>query len=130
MKLVAILAIAVGTCAFAPPDLRDFEPPEHYREVFREAVACTGRYRPYERIRWSELPGKSFKCSSGMCIGHWQSPDHITIAHEWRGIDWVVRHEIIHFLYQRGHWDGDWEVFGKACKATWGWLGDDPNYKP
>lgn len=137
MRLLGIFFLVIGTCAFAPEGIEPMEAPAHYKRVFHEAVACTGHYRPYEDIRWSVMPGQDFKCGSGRCIGHWQSPNHITIAGAWVNIDWVVRHEIIHYLTRYTHDSGngkigprDRELWGERCKAMWGFLGNDPNYKP
>jgi hypothetical protein len=95
-------------------------------------VACSGYYRPYEKIEWYVVPGKSFICSAkNQSIGCWDYPNKITLAREWLTTDWVVKHEIIHYLMQRGHWPGDTAVFGTKCKATWGYLeNSDPNYRP
>jgi len=138
MRLMAIFFLVVGTCAFAPNGIRDFDPPPHYYQIYQQAVECTKPFRnpnkeprPYAWIQWSTVPGHDFKCENGMrCIGHWQGPNEITIAEDWRTTDWVQRHEMVHYLLQRGHWVGDTAVFGRACHAMWGYLPQDPNYVP
>jgi hypothetical protein len=83
----------------------------------------------FEDLSFYLVPGHDFPCPTGRCIGEWYPPHHISIAEDWKNINWVVRHEMLHDLVGR-HYPGDTLVWGKACHATWGWLGDDPNYKP
>jgi hypothetical protein len=134
MRLLAIVFLVVGTCAFAPSNTTSFDPPEHYREVFKQAVDCTGKYKPYSRINWYSVPGKDWKCDKhGMrCIGQFQSPNRILIASEWRTTDWVIKHEMIHYVTGYSHDAGprDLQVWGKQCHAMWGWLPTDSTYKP
>jgi hypothetical protein len=135
MKIALAFGLLVGTCAFAPPDgTVRFTPPAHYREIWKEAEACTGKHGDFDRVEWYVVEGKMFTSSSGSAaIGEWHSPHNILIASEWRTTDWVVRHEMIHDLTRLAHDGGarDVQIWGIQCHSMWGWLAtDDPGYKP
>lgn len=130
LKALAIWGLVAGACAFAPEGIYRIDPPAHYREIYQEAVTCTGHYQPYERIEWSYVPGHDFRDGKKRAIGHWDPPNGVAIAEDYKNIDWVVRHEVAHYVMQRAHWDGDTAVFGTACHAMWGYLPGTPGYRP
>jgi hypothetical protein len=135
MKLAAVLLLVFVTCAFAPPDgAREWTPPEDYREIWKEAEACTGKRGNFDRIQWMQIPGRSFDCDGkGISdIGCWQKPHTITIASDWVNIRWVAKHEMIHDLTGYRHDGGprDIQIWGKQCHAMWGYLDTDSTYKP
>ena len=137
MKIATVFALAAGTCAFLfapslPEDSGRFIPPEKYREIWAEAEKCTGKQGDFDRVEWYLVPGHDFKCPSGRCIGEWIPPHGIAIAEEWKNIDWVVKHEMIHDITRLGHDKGprDRQIWGVQCQATWGWLPRDSTYRP
>lgn len=135
MKVVALALIALTTCAFAPPEGTErFSPPAHYREIWKEAEACTGKRGDFDRVDWSVVEGKTFRSSNGTpAIGEWHSPHHILIASDWLTTDWVIRHEMIHDLTHLPHDNGprDIQIWGIQCHSMWGWLqSPDPTYRP
>lgn len=136
----AALGALVLTCAIAP---RPPAPVNHYvpnarpmavapaewaylRAEHDSAEACTHRARGFDRITWMVVPGRDFRvpgdtANKGYLIGYWVKPDTIYVATEWLS-SWVPKHEMIHDLLQRDHFDGDTAVWGSACHAMWGYL--------
>jgi len=115
------LATLVAACGFDPAGSQTWEPPEVYRQWWAATEACSGLSGSFDRVEWMLVPGESFECASGQCVGHWD-PDHkIFIASEWKGHEMVVRHEMLHELMRRsGHPN---PPFGNGCPLTWEtWL--------
>jgi hypothetical protein len=115
------LATLLGACGFDPEGSRAWEPPAVYREWWAATEACSGLSGDFDRVEWMIVPGESFECGSGRCVGHWD-PDHkIFIASDWTRHEMVVRHEILHELMRRsGHPN---PPFGIGCPLTWEtWL--------
>jgi hypothetical protein len=131
VKILALGLLTLAMCGLAPPEgPRPFRAPDHYREVWRQAEACSGKTGDYDRVKWHVIPGPAFPCKVGKCIGEWNQPHEITIAGDFQNTDWVIRHEILHDLVG-SHYPGDTLLWGVACKATWGWLvSDDSLYVP
>lgn len=130
-KALAFAGLVAMTCALEPDGAVPMDTPAHYREIWKQAEACSGLTGDFDRVRWNIVLGHDFPCNSGKCIGEWHRPHTITIASDWVTTDWVVRHEILHDLVNSGHWPGDTVLWGVKCHATWGWLeSSDPNYRP
>lgn len=124
-RRVRVPALAFATllaaCGFDPAGSQSWEPPAVYREWWAATEACSGLSGSFDRVEWMIVPGDSFDCASGQCVGHWD-PDHkIFIASEWTEHQMVVRHEMLHELMRRsGHPD---PPFGNGCPLTWDtWL--------
>jgi hypothetical protein len=102
--------------------------------VWMQAQACTGKTGDFDRLLFRVVPGNTWKCDDGGgCLGHFDKPHTITLAHDWITTEWLVRHEMIHDLVGPHPADTakNRAIWGTACKATWGFLeSDDPNYKP
>jgi hypothetical protein len=137
MKIVALLLLVSATCAWLtgpnlPENTQGYVPPAAYREIWKEAEACSGFTGDFDRVQWYIVPGHDFKCPSGRCIGEWSPPHAISIADEWKNIAWVVKHEMVHELTGYSHDDGprDKQVWGIQCQATWGYLPKDTLYIP
>jgi hypothetical protein len=137
MKLIAVVVLLFGTCAFAPSGTEPFTPPESYRAQYDSAQACSGVKGNFDQVHWYLIPGHDFPCPSGRCIGQWNPPHDIYIAEVWKNIGWVVRHEAVHEITgwrhdgdEKGPGKRDIQVWGVQCHATWGYLDNDPNYKP
>lgn len=98
------------------------EPPAVYREWWAKTEACSGLSGDFDRVEWLVVPGRSFDCKSGQCVGHWHPGHQIYIAEEWLHNEMVVRHEILHDLLRGGgHPD---PPFGEGCPLTWAtWPG-------
>jgi hypothetical protein len=137
MKIAALLVLVTATCAWLtgpnlPENTQGYVPPAAYREIWKEAEACSGFTGDFDRVQWYIVPGHDFKCPSGRCIGEWSPPHAISIADEWKNIAWVVKHEMVHELTGYSHDDGprDKQVWGIQCQATWGYLPKDTLYIP
>ncbi len=108
-------------------------PPARYRAIHAAAEECTGKTGSFDRIVWLSAPGRSFTAPDGVpnAIGFWQvsrgrgSADTIVIAADWQTTEWVVKHELIHYLLQQSHpadlAESD-RIWGRLCHATWGYL--------
>ena len=125
-KLPRVLALLAGLtlagCAFEPQGETPTDPPPAYREWWARTEACSGLTGTFDRIKWYTVPGSSFPCSGGSCVGHWESDHHIVISADWSNSEMVVRHEMLHDLVGHpGHPD---PPFGKGCGLTWAtWTG-------
>jgi hypothetical protein len=115
------LATFLAACGFDPAGSEPWEPPAVYREWWAATEACSGLSGNFERVEWMVVPGESFACGSGQCVGHWDPGHKIFIASDWTGHEMVVRHEMLHELMRRsGHPD---PPFGNGCPLTWEtWL--------
>lgn len=111
------LATFLAACGFDPAGSQSWEPPAIYREWWAATEACSGLSADFDRVEWMVVPGESFECASGQCVGHWD-PDHkIFLAEEWKEHEMVVRHEMLHDLMRRsGHPN---PPFGNGCPLTW-----------
>ena len=111
------LATLLAACGFDPAGSQPWEPPAVYREWWAATESCSGLSGEFERVEWMIVPGESFECASGRCVGHWEPRHRIWLAAEWTGHEMVVRHEILHELMRRsGHPD---PPFGNGCPLTW-----------
>jgi hypothetical protein len=116
LPLVAF-AVLLGACGFDPAGSQPWEPPAVYREWWDKTQACSGLSGNFDRVEWMIVPGESFPCSSGKCVGHWDPGHTIFLASEWSMHEMVVRHEMLHDLMRRsGHPD---PPFGNGCPLTW-----------
>ena len=115
------LATLLAACGFDPAGSQAWEPPAIYREWWAATEACSGLSGDFDRIEWMIVPGESFECSSGQCVGHWDPGHTIFIAENWKEHEMVVRHEMLHELMRRsGHPN---PPFGQGCPLTWEtWL--------
>lgn len=115
------LATVLTACGFDPAGSQPWEPPAVYRQWWAATEACSGLSGSFDRVEWMIVPGESFECASGHCVGHWD-PDHkIFLASDWSDHEMVVRHEMLHELMGRaGHPS---PPFGSGCPLTWEtWL--------
>ena len=119
------LLVASGTllaaCGFDPAGSQSWEPPSVYREWWAATEACSGLRGSFDRVEWMIVPGESFECASGQCVGHWHPDQRIFLASDWTDHEMVVRHEMLHALMRRsGHPN---PPFGNGCPLTWEtWL--------
>lgn len=117
------LLVASSGCGFDPPGDKPLDPPAIYREWWAKTEACSGLTGNFDRVRWVQVEGRSFSCSSGQCAGMWSSFSHqIFLASDWTMNEMVVRHEMLHDLIGHpGHPD---PPFGIGCPLTWAtWNG-------
>jgi hypothetical protein len=109
-----VLAGCVG--AFMPEEAEPFDPPASYRAMWDSAQACTGRTRPFERVAFFKVPGRSFETpDNDRAAGH-ASEGRVILAERWMAHPMVVKHEMIHAL---GVYNHPRDIFERACKATW-----------
>jgi hypothetical protein len=118
-----VLLFALTACGFEPSGEESMSAPTVYREWWAKTEACSGRTGDFDRIRWFEIPGHSFDCPSGRCVGRWQTDGRIFVAGDWLQHEMVVRHEMLHALIgHTGHPDLE---FRQECRLTWDtWAGD------
>ena len=115
--IVAAGIVSMGCNSFDPEGDEPFNPPPAYREWWSKTQNCSGLKADFSTIRWALVPGKSFPCESGQCVGHWQSNGEIWIASDWKDNEMVVRHEMLHALIgEPGHPN---PPFGAECPLTW-----------
>ena len=111
------LATLLAACGFDPAGSQPWEPPAVYQTWWAETEACSGLSGNFDRIEWMIVPGESFPCASGDCVGHWDPGHKIFLASEWTEHEMVVRHEMLHELMRRsGHPS---PPFGNGCPLTW-----------
>jgi hypothetical protein len=111
------LAALLAACGFDPSGSQPWEPPAVYQEWWEKTEACSGLSGEFERVEWMIVPGRSFRCSAGDCVGHWDPGHKIFLASEWAGHEMVVRREMLHDLMRRsGHPS---PPFGSGCPLTW-----------
>ena len=120
-RLVPLLLLLSG-CNF---DIVGDEPmaaPAVYREWWAKTQACSGLSGDFDRVEWMVVPGESFECKSGRCVGHWHPSHHIYIAEQYLHNEMVVRHEMLHDLLDGGGHPNP--PFGQGCPLTWAtWPG-------
>ncbi|HEU4649532.1 MAG TPA: hypothetical protein VFS33_10770 [Gemmatimonadales bacterium] len=63
------------------------------------------------------MPGESFDCPGGKCVGRWNSGHKIYIASAYADNEMVVRHEMLHELI--GHPGHPEPPFADPCPLTW-----------
>jgi hypothetical protein len=116
LPLVA-LATLFAACGFDPAGSQPWEPPAVYQEWWTRTEACSGLSGDFDRVEWMIVPGESFPCASGNCVGHWDPGHKIFLASDWTDHEMVVRHEMLHDLMRRsGHPS---PPFGTGCPLTW-----------
>jgi hypothetical protein len=112
-----LFGVLLAACGFDPAGSQSWDPPAIYREWWDDTEACSGLSGNFDRIEWMVVPGESFACSSGECVGHWDPGHTIYLASTWTMHEMVVRHEMLHELLQRsGHPS---PPFGTGCPLTW-----------
>ena len=82
VRLLPLLLLVAG-CDFDIAGDRPMEPPAVYREWWAKTEACSGLSGDFDRVEWLVVPGRSFDCKSGQCVGHWHPGHQIYIAEEW-----------------------------------------------
>jgi hypothetical protein len=98
------------------------QPPAEFVDWWARTEQCSGRVKPMARVEFYSVPGHSFDCPSGKCVGHWEDNHRIYIAEDWLGHEMVVRHEMLHELI--GHTGHPNPPFAAPCHLTWAsWEG-------
>ena len=116
--------LLISACGFDVAGESRIAPPAVYREWWAATEACSGLRGDFDRVQWLVVPGHSFHCSSGQCVGHWEPGHLIYLASDWANHEMVVRHEMLHDLLERsGHPN---PPFGQECPLTWStWPGPE-----
>jgi hypothetical protein len=116
MAVTSLLFLLAG-CGFDISGEQPLSPPAVYRGWWARTEACSGLTGDFDRINWQAVPGPSFSCSTGQCVGHWQSAHQIWIAGDYVTNEMVVRHEMLHDpILHSGHPN---PPFGDPCPLTW-----------
>jgi hypothetical protein len=114
--------LLIAGCGFDITGEQPMEPPPVYREWWAKTQACSGLSGDFDRIEWLVVPGRSFECKSGQCVGHWHPSHQVYLAEEWLDNEMVVRHEMLHDLTNGGGHPSP--PFGEGCPLTWAtWPG-------
>jgi len=120
-RLLPALLLLSG-CGFDITGDRPMEAPAIYREWWAKTEACSGLSGDFDRVEWLMVPGESFDCKSGQCVGHWHPGHQIYIAEPYLENEMVVRHEMLHDLLNGGGHPNP--PFGADCPLTWAtWPG-------
>jgi hypothetical protein len=115
VKRLSPALLALAACAFEPTGGEPLNPPQEYRELWAEALACTGRVGDFTDLRFTVIEGDCFDTPKG-CAAGWTDGNHITLASGWKDHPMIVKHEMIHTLIGDGHPAVPFET---PCKATW-----------
>lgn len=128
MRRVVLLTLALmlfsglaGCSRFEPEASARLDPPAEFQIWWSRTEQCSGLHASFARVQWYVVPGDSFSCPGGRCVGHWEDDHTIYISADWLDNEMVVRHEMLHDLLGRpGHPD---PPFGKGCPLTWATWG-------
>lgn len=126
-----------------PVAIREYqriEPLAHWHRIYFDAIQCSkavGNIPLFKHIVWLKAPGGSFVAppqlpTVGTLRGLWQGgggpPDTIVIAADLLNADWLVKHELIHYVLQMDHPASKQEnddLWGRDCQAMVGFLPAD-----
>ena len=113
MKATLLLLI-IGTLACQPITAADdfygvqpMQPPMEYRGWHIEMSNCLALTRPYYEIKWY------IAASLDVYTGYWIAPDLIYVRSDNLRNEYVIKHEIAHYIMQ----DGTHYKEVKACAA-------------
>ena len=79
-SLLVAFAALTAACGFDPVGSQSWDPPAVYREWWDKTEACSGLSGNFDRVEWMIVPGESFPCASGDCVGHWDPGHKILLA--------------------------------------------------
>jgi hypothetical protein len=102
LLLLVAASCAIAACyEWAAPTML---PDEQYREWWDELVACAGNKQglALEGIEWRIRLEPEQKDDGRIRAGQWTPPNKIWIAERWYLNAGVVKHEMLHYLLQRG----------------------------
>lgn len=86
----------------APSDLLPTDPPDLYREWYRQAERCSGLTGDFDQVTWLIGGEPHPEGEDRIAAGQWIRPRTIWISRPYRDVQWVVMHEVLHELRQRG----------------------------
>jgi hypothetical protein len=129
MRRILVLAASLifmplldGCSRFEPDGAVLIEPPAEYALWWARTEECSGLTKSLHKVEFYSVPGSSFPCPGGKCVGRWEDNHHIYIAEAWLGQEMVVRHEMLHELI--GHAGHPNPPFPAPCHLTWAsWNG-------
>jgi hypothetical protein len=118
-----------------------FDPPARYDDLYWDAITCSrvvGNVPLFKQIVWLKAPGVDFfpppriiellgthARLRGLWVGGNGAPDTIVVASDWLKTDWVIKHELIHYVLQSNHLKDkqeDEDLWGRQCHAIVGFL--------
>lgn len=132
LAFLAIL-LALGACdpglgpmSPLPDNAVEFVPPAEYQDWWARTEVCSDGLRQPAGIVWFVVPEvSSFMTSDGEVLARWSRGTNgarIVVAGAYIGSEFVVRHEMLHALLDRG--DHPAEYFVDRCALTLGsWNG-------
>ena len=89
-----------------------FTPPHQYRLWHEEVETCVGTKRPFDDIVWRKVYAETFFCGGNpqIAAGCYDSPNTIYIVEPLLYAEWLVKHELIHYVRRNGKHDAllDW----------------------
>jgi hypothetical protein len=102
LALLVVASCAIAACySWAEPSGL---PAAAYQTWWDELVACAGNKNglALEGIRW-DVRGEPEPVEQGRIrVGRWDPPNRIWIAESYQLRSWAVKHEMLHYLLQRG----------------------------
>jgi hypothetical protein len=108
----------------APVHARPIAPPGIYWPWFAEAQRCSGLTGPrgasVDHIHWLLTDETPALDSTWIRVGLYVPPDTIVLATAYAGQPYVVIHEVLHYLRQRGgHPDVPFQTCGVMDASAW-----------
>lgn len=90
--------------AFAPLGKWEvLDPPAVYQRWYDAVAECAGvRHANVNRITWELADSLNTPPGSREVLGAWEPPHTIRLRREYRNVEWVVQHEMLHDLLQTG----------------------------
>lgn len=102
--LPSLLVVLLPACrnAFAPlGGWEAFDPPPEYQRWYDAVAECAGvPYANVKRIRWELADSLETPSGSREVLGAWEAPHTIRLRREYKYVEWVVQHEMLHDLVQ------------------------------
>jgi hypothetical protein len=83
-----------------------FDPPARFRALWTETEQCAGRRRPFDAVRWYQVPDVWEVTTNGRRVAGFYNiaGDYVVIAGAYMTSDPLVRHEALHaILDEPGH---------------------------
>jgi len=117
LAVLLLLTLASGCSHFEPEEYVPFTPTAQMRAWWTATETCAGRTGDFERVQWFMVPGESFECPGGTCLGRWEANHRIYVAEAWLDHELVVRHEMLHEILRRGGHPA--RPFEDPCHLTW-----------
>mgnify|MGYP001792898880 FL=1 len=78
-----LVALLCGCGSFEPAHDQRITPPSSYEVWWSRTEACSGLSGDFASVQWFTVPGYSFDCPTGKCVGRWEGRHKIYLAADW-----------------------------------------------